>query len=304
MADENTLYQALIVEETKVSETNMHGIETTLITQPLNAFPQEIQKVLPSPGVPINNKFPPGSYPNPDDYQKVVRSTARLLLKYRKISQLVAKSWLPATVNPLYPFIKKLILTSDVIPEKFQTNLPEYHMSQPKEHYINCSDKERFFMLASGENKADLYSTIIQPFQWNWHLIRLSLMLAGQAFLKDGNTYTPISEPILSTYEIGVFAAITKVSWSEYIAVFDEVAEPGLNQLPPYYKVKFPYPPKPSEDLLPQSYIKDWAEAAEYVKDGEKLPFYPTQDSDGNFQSDLVQNVLPPYPYIPSTSTA
>ncbi len=303
MTHENILYQALIVEETEVTETNMHGIKTTLLTKTKEGLPSEIQSAFPSDGVLLDPNFPPS---DKGGGHNIVRATAKLLLKYRKISQLVAKSWLPATVNPLYPFIKKLILTADVIPDLFETDLPEYHINTSKEHYINCSDKERLFMLASGEsqNQTDLYSTIIQPFQWNWHLMRLSLMLAGQAFLKDGNTYTPISEPILSTYEICVFAAITKVSWSEYIAVFDEVAEPGLNQLPPYYKVKFPYPPKPAEDLLPQSYIQDWAEATEYVKDGEKLPFYPAQDSDDNFQSDLVQNVLPPYPYIPSTSTA
>ena len=145
-------------------------------------------------------------------------------------------------------------------------------------------------------------SSIILPDGLNWQYIRLSLLCAGQAYLKtDENDYQRINEPIMSTYDICVNYAFTTVSWSEYIATSAELVQPGHNQIPPYYKVTFPYPPRPNMDeysLLSEEDIYTWANAQE--QDGE-LPFYPAKEK-GNYVSDLVGNVLPPYPYIPPTS--
>ncbi len=319
MSDDNTLYQALIV--TKVDDSATSGfsgsIRTELWTKPKSQFPDSIQRNLPSKGAMLNIDFLPviNSDGTLNQNNLAKNSAARNLLQYRKLSQLVAKSWLHKG-----DLIRRLILTADLAPDTYQTSIPleSLRMMGINESPIlfarfsdnqiqNSTRIDPLYDLAAlppiDERTLPFRSSIILPDGLNWRYIRLSLLCAGQAYVKvSDNEYSQINEPIFSNYDVCVNYAFTAVSWSEYLATSVELVQPGHNQIPPYYKVTFPYPPRPNLDkysLLSEEDIMTWANAPEA---GGELPFYPRQEN-GNYVSELVKNVVPPYPYIPATSS-
>ena len=322
-SDDNTLYQVLIVE---VDDRYTQGIKTTLWTLPHCDLPLEMQAELPSNGVSLKPDFLPVRDREfcPQLSQKTLENnlakniSARNLLAYRKMSQLVASSWLakPGEMDKNL-LVRKLIMSGGMAPDSYINKIPVALFAGEllDEKIINANNFIPLSMLANTTAQAretnghaptssatvqDCRSSIILPDSINWQYIRLSLLCAGQVYWKTGpSKYSQLWEPIFSTYEICVTFAFTMVSWSEYVAEFAELVQPGYNQKPPYYKVTFPYPPKPSEDVLSEEDLSKWANAPE---SGGQLPFYPRKEN-GKYLSDLVTNILPPYPYIPSTST-
>ena len=205
----------------------------------------------------------------------------RQLLIARKMSQLVAKTWLDADqINDpedkvKFPIIKKLILLGNQPPE------------------LEKDEVKAIKDLASGYQIEDELEIII-PGRLNWQSAYLNLLLAGQTYLqKDDGTLSLLHESILSTFEsVNLYAF--KLVFDQFVSKAQELFSPGSQPLPPYYLWTFPYPPRSRTDessqLSPQM-IKAWAYAAE---EGGTLPFYST--SNGEIEG--VEYVYPPYPYM------
>ena len=248
MSSDKTLYQALIVEEVKDSEASKfnRGIRTELWTRAKDCFPDPIREGLPSNGAMLEQDFLPVSSVdgrvNEENLAK--RSSVGNLLQYRKMSQLVAKSWLPEG-----GMIRKLILTAGLAPDAYDNVIPSeslssygieskqfeekttgiqslYKLAQEIQASANPTLEKKLPQTPTPIDKRTLSyrSSIILPDGLNWQYIRLSLLCAGQAYLKtDENDYQRINEPIMSTYDICVNYAFTTVSWSEYIATSAEL---------------------------------------------------------------------------------
>jgi len=312
--DDNTLFQILEVTE---NPGYSQDICTTLVTQPKSEFPPDVQKRLPSNGVSVKEDFLPPIIPgsNPPKVNEVNLTklhAVEMLFQARKLSQLLAKSWLPneSKINSL---IRKLFLTGDLSPDNYENNFPNHLKSGLSLTAQGLSDLYIVAGHLSQKNKIDTKvsfdlnlsrSTLILPDGLNWQLIRLSLLFAGQAYLveQDENqqkTYIPLCDPILSTYDICVYVAFTMISWSDYIAQRLEFTQPGRNAKPPYFKVTVPYPPlilQEGTDLT-EDQIKEWVNAPD---EGGNWPFYP-ENQNGEYVSDLVTNIVPPYPYLPTS---
>jgi hypothetical protein len=314
MNDDNTLFQILEVTE---NPDYSQGICTTLVTQAKSEFTPDVQKRLPSNGVSVKEDFLPLIIPesNPPKVNEVNLTklhAVEMLFQARKLSQLLAKSWLPneSEINRL---IRKLFLTGDLSPDHYENTFPQ----DLKKHFelTDHQGLSDLYIVAgnlhnknkSDSNDCDLSlsrSTLILPDGLNWQLIRLSLLFAGQAYLvkqaeNEQKTYTPLCDPILSTYDICVYVAFTMISWSDYVAQRLEFTQPGRNAKPPYFKVTVPYPPLSLNDGtdLTEAQIKDWVNAPD---EGGKWPFYP-EKKNGEYVSELVRNIVPPYPYLPTS---
>lgn len=304
------VFQILLVRE---NQEGSQGIHTTLVTKPKSQFPANVQERLPSSGAIIKDDFlpviTPGSNPSEVNQQNLAdRYPVSMLLKARKLSQLIAKSWLPeeSIENKL---IRKLILTGNLEPDFYVTEIPQslkdkLHL-QPKQNDLS----ELYFIANNLRSKNNLDNPppsdqhldrthLILPDGLNWQLIRIALLAAGQVYMEDGKGYTPISEPIASTYDVCVYLAFTMVSWSEYSSTKIEFTQPGYNAKPPYFKVDIPYPPILLNEStgLSQEYLQAWAYAAD---EGGSSPFYPDKNQDGRYVSNLVKNIVPPHPYLP-----
>lgn len=322
MNDDNKVFQILAVREDKDCS---QGIHTTLLTKPKSAFPPNVQERLPSIGVTIKDDFlpiiTPGSKPPEVNKLNVAeRDSVAVLLKARKLSQLMSQSWLPnESINN--KLIRSLILTANLEPDDYVTDIPSELKTT-----IDIKEKDQgvldLYILATDlrkkEKKKKNSSTdsstpppsdsrldrshLILPDGLNWQLIRVALLVAGLAYIEEENEqgekiYTPICDPIASTYDICVYVAFTMVSWSDYVSQRLEFIQPGRNARPPYFKVDLPYPPKLLNDStgLQEEDIKTWAYAPD---EGNPLPFYPEKEG-SEYVSKLVKNVVPPYPYIP-----
>ncbi len=310
------VFQILTVREDKECS---QGIHTTLITKPKSAFPANVQERLPSTGAMVKDDFLPLIIPgsNPPQVNQVnlsERDSVSVLLKARKLSQLMAKSWLPdESINN--KIIRKLILTANLEPDSYITEVNSDLKSGLNlkggllDLYIiatNLRDKDKLSKaslsnIPPSDQRLDR-SHMILPDGLNWQLIRVALLVAGQAYIEEDNkqgekVYTPICEPIASTYDICVYVGFTMVSWSDYVSRRIEFVQPGKNARPPYFLVDLPYPPRllnESTELQEQD-VQAWAYALE---EGNQLPFYPDKDG-SQYVSSLVKNVVPPYPYLP-----
>jgi len=324
MSGEDTLYQVLLVEhEHDKEKIDSQGIDhknlkTKLLTKPKQELEKQFGTVegfqLPSNGAELDDNFMPivGWNVNTGQDKKnnlAKRYGARNLLQYRKLSQLVAKSWLDDDDDKdpnlkHCEIIRKLIITANLQPEEFETVTPSDN-EQKKEQKSGQQGLDKLYDLITsgsgknGEQNTNRYrDTIILPDALNWRYMRLSLLCAGQAIYWDKNNdqYELINEPILSTYDMCVNYAFTTVSWSQYIATSSELVQAGINQIPPYYKVVFPYPPRPNVDskcaVIRETDIIEWATAKE---ESGKLPFYPPKNG-SKYESDLVRNVIPTLP--------
>jgi hypothetical protein len=204
------------------------------------------------------------------------------LLQTRRLSQLIAKTWLSESSfkteseKNSVRCIREIFLSANLRPDNFDPNWNNIPTSGPETSYI------------------------IQPDWLNQEGIRLSLLLAGQAYLKVEGGYMPICDPpIFSTYET-IHEYSLKVSWDTFYASRVDVAQPGVNAKPPYYEVTLGYPPRPSVGeftSLTEEKIATWVNAPEEYGNSP-FPFYPPKNN-GKYESDNVSYVIPPYPYIP-----
>jgi len=278
-------FQVLIV--------NQHddgSIETTLLTKQKQDFKDikvleaggtigSIADSLPSNGVQLDPKFLPiknldGSL-NHKNLAKY--STARFLFQCRKLSQLMAKTWLSKDCfdNDLdakkAELARKIFFAANLRPNNFEPSLAE--------------------IPTTGETT----DCLIKSDRLNQQGLQLSLLFGGLAYTPvepGSDTYVRLCEPILSNYEL-VYEYAFKVSWDTFYANRTDYPQSGNNPVPPYYEVVMPYPPRPelSEFTVKPDQVKAWANADEH--DG-KFPFYPENIE----SSDGVQFVHPPYPYL------
>jgi hypothetical protein len=132
----------------------------------------------------------------------------------------------------------------------------------------------------------------------------LELLLAGQFYYENAESskYGVVLPSIFSTFDIA-WQYLFSVTWSSFDGATLELNQVGRKQGgEPFVSVHLPYPPKPTEFSLKQTDLKDWASAPEQ---GGKYPFYPKKvDTVGGeeWTSDEVEYVLPPCPYIPTSS--
>lgn len=208
----------------------------------------------------------------------------RQLLVARKMSQLVAKTWLysdqfmTSEDKEKFPIIRKLIMLGNQPPK------------------IDELDAKMNLL----ENLASKYrleeeSEVILPGRMNWQSISLNLLLAGQAYLeKEDGTLSLLHEPILSTFEaVNLYAF--KLDFEGFVAKSQELFSPGVQPVPPYYLWTFPYPQRSRTDefsMLTEQMIEAWAYAED---DAGDLPFYKKTS---NAEIKGVEYVYPPYPYM------
>lgn len=294
---QDSLGQILIVKEgstkTPINAPDPDlGIEITLITDSLKHLKEKFSCELPTTGVKVSdgltNKLPIcPSEGGVEDEAKLQRNLAiylqvRTLLVARKMSQLVAKTW----INPQeeeergkISIIQKLILRSNQPPQEIQDcagspNLPALMETESRLNRVQISD-------------------IILPNRLNWHSINLNLLLAGQAYWqKDDGELVQLNESILSTFDaVNIYAF--KLVFNDFAAVAEELQKPGLSPVPPYLLWTFPYPVRPNtkDEAVPlnDEMIKAWADAED---EGGDLPFYRE-----GFTG--IEYVVPPYPYMP-----
>ncbi len=264
-------------------------LDIQLITKPLNDLEAEYGVQLPTSGVKLPQKVETLLHgmqkKHPSDCHRDLQRyyQFRQLLIARKMSQLVAKTWLDSEQmkdpedKEKFPIIRKLILLSNEFPKIEQDEMDAL--------------KHRF----ASEYKPEDESEIILPGRLNWSSAYLNLLLAGQAYLqKDDGTLSRLHEPILSTFEaVNLYAF--KLVFDEFVAQAQELFSPGNQPVPPYYLWTFPYPPRSRTDefsLLNKNMIGAWAYAED---DKGKLPFYRRTAND---EIEGVEYVYPPYPYM------
>ena len=308
--NDKKFFQILVVEnDCSIPE----GIKTTLWTRRKKDFPDEIQGNLPLNGALLKEDFFPVCGSNTVNKENLARNhIAVYLLKARKLSQLIAKSWLVGSEEN-YSMIRKIFLTANLEPDEYDNQIEGCNSRFGDEKFTGkCIADLCLMEIMARDNEhppdgnprnkhpyVDI-TNLILPGGLNWHLIRLSLLTAGLVYKKENNKYEPISEPITSNYEISVQYAFELVDWSVYTGASLDFAQPGKNQRPPYLKVSIPYPPiLTGEDCtsLKREEIKKWAEAQD---EGGNYPFYPKPDSGNN--ENLVTNVTPPFPYMPPST--
>lgn len=232
-----------------------------------------------------------------------VYQSIRNQLQSRKISQLIAKTWqcyLQAQktdewvnfVHGKWENLDSEILDGLIAREIFfseQSTAPSrlepenFNIYYPLQQNVSSSERSQFLILPS--NQA-------------WQGIALSLLMAGQAYREikvGGKTYYhPISQPILSTYEI-VNTYGLEVEWYGFQGKIKELkVSPGVSST--YYQLAIPYPPIPSQTNLPLDNIQKWANADDEEGD---LPFYSKNENGEYLVSS--QYFVPPYPYLPLT---
>lgn len=278
-------FQILVVERDEDKIGN--NIKTTLITKTRKAFSEyplqeggTIADRLPSKGVKVSEEFLPITTKDDNDCDKIISGnlaiypTVRFLLQCRKLSQLIGITWLSQESFAQDIEYRKAYLAREIF---FATNIkPDSY--EPELNDIPWSDNE-------------YTNYLIRPDSLSWQGLNLSLLFAGQVYMKEGESYLPISESILSTYEL-VYEYGLNVSWDTFYASRTDYAQPGFNASPPYYEVTIGYPPRPelSEFTVKEDDLKKWVNAPE---EGGEIPFY------GENGSGELKYPYPPYPFIP-----
>lgn len=289
------LFQILIFEEVSNSPKLVYGTK------------QNLQKMLGTSN--SSNWFPSiGTELDPDflsDKPKEVmesqRSTARFLKQARELSQCMAATWLneeniPEDLKDKIKLLRIILNKYNIIPDTYFVN-----GGGSLGNKLESNDLVKSIEPKTEEDKEkSLY--LIKPEYVSYSSISLSLLLCGQAYYKVCNNWTKIWEPIFSNYEM-VYEYGLDLSWDTYYATRRDIAQPGINQNPPYTEVTLGYPPKPPEFNIKQEEIRRWVLAKEMpmAQGGEvsEFPFYPRKDNEGKFESDQINFVAPPFPYLP-----
>lgn len=306
-----TLCQILILEKNQNSFPGAY--KTTLVThkkaefqnyklKSSNGEPKSVADRLPAAGA-----KPDPAFITPTDDKISQYTSVRILLQTRLISQLIAQSWLPDNGEE-NEAIKYLFLTVNQPPDSY--NGPDNRDNQifdGGQGFDNlCKARDELIKsYASGNqsSQAEL-KEILVPGLLNWWGLRLSLLLAGQAYLKEKETYIPLSDSIFGAYEIAQLYSFD-VSWSTFIGVIEELPKLGTPQYqyPPAQKITIPYPPRPSLDgfTLSKDEITQWATAKLGKPGTDEGPwtFYPGPNDEPN----TVKYHVPPFPYLPLSSS-
>ncbi|MDB9423052.1 hypothetical protein [Microcystis aeruginosa] len=292
----NQYYFQLLIFENEDTPKLVYGTKEALQTK-YNLAPSSF----PSSGAKVDSEFSPSGQ-DPDKYPlaQAELSTVYFLLQTRKLSQMIAYTWLepeniPDEMKAKVNLVRKILRFPH---QKVCT----YWLDNPQEaekpiSEIDLSRK----LLGDSEKPTPKCSWLIQPDNISYDFIALALLLCGQAFYKDKvNFYYPdkhehfaqIWEPIGSIYQL-IFEYGLDVTWELFHGVMTELVHTGKDF--PASKITVPYPPRPGEFNVSQSDIETWAKANEH--DGP-YPFYPIKNSD-DWKNHQLKHVYPPSPYIP-----
>jgi hypothetical protein len=308
---ENHQFQILVFDSNNVDEakaTIYYETKTNLI-KGLSGVLE-----LPTVGLQVDSEFLPHLANSNDrdqtefQIESSISTTVRFLLQCRKLSQVIASTWLdPRDTSTEIKFIKKILDSYNVVPNV--ESLPK-QSTEKKDNGFQDSETDKSLTNPPTTNlKANKNCFLIKPEFVSYNTISLALLLCGQAYYKDGkdkdgkDKYQQICKPIFSTYEM-VWEYAVNISWDTFYATRSDIPQISKHPNPPYTKVTLGYPPKPSELNLTNDKIKEWVEATEK---GGNHPFYPTRfkkepeqtkETDEWLNHEL-QVVVPPYPYIP-----
>ncbi len=219
------------------------------------------------------------------------RSTIRFLLQCRKLSQLMAHTWLDDAPENI-KFAKKIFDSYNLIPETFWLEGSE----EPKGSINNTQLTEN--LLGIKEENQGKDSFLIKPQYTSYSSISLALALCGQAYYYPGKSrqLTRICKPIFSTYEM-IWEYALDLSWDTFYASRIDISAATGNPQPPYTRVTLGYPPQPYEFSSPegQGKIEKWATLED---DDKEFGFYPDPSTD-DWDNQQINCVEPPYPYLP-----
>lgn len=277
-------FQLLIFEDLENKPQLVCGTQAALIEKyRINS------KDLPSSGVNVNEKFTNKEEKILDPMARIKLGTVQFLLQTRKISQLIAYTWLeeiemPTEIKENIKLVRKVFKSYGANPDTYwiENNLL-MPVSDINTKISEIKDQDCFF------------DYFIKPENIGYQSITLALLLCGHAYYKqqDG-TYSRIWEPIAAVYQFIVEYCID-ISWDSFYGTTIELIKTGKQKQSPANKVIIPYPPRPSEFDLSQKEIKDWATAE---IDGGLYPFYPTEETQ-EWKDSQPQYVAPPTSYIP-----
>ncbi|MEM8672949.1 MAG: hypothetical protein AAGF83_03605 [Cyanobacteria bacterium P01_G01_bin.67] len=239
-----------------------------------------------------------------------VKGSVRFLLQTRKLSQLLAYTWIDwenennETEISLkdkieIPIIRKIL-------KRYNKEFDTYRVNDKGE--IISPDPYPYEDIKKPEKTAEKDFFLIKPESVCYESISLALLLCGQVYYKNPN-YNPSDEKsdkfiLLSDSIIGHFQMVYEfqftISWDRFIGEGTELFHSGLEHTV-LSKMTIGYPPRPSEFNLKQTQIRDWACAKDY--EGQ-FPFYPMEKGENNkkFYSKKVQRVTPPSTYLPLSS--
>ncbi|MDZ8260742.1 hypothetical protein [Nostoc sp. ChiQUE01b] len=294
LLDSDYLFQILIFEENSEHPKLIYGTKKNLLDM-LDPPKSSDSTLFPSKGTSIDKDFMSDI---PGELGDAQRSTVRFLKQARELSQRMAATWLNEEKIPTDEDKIKIKLVRKIL-NSYNLPLDTYFVNDEGTLNNNPDGLEQLIMTAQAEGNQDLY--LIKREYVSYNSISLSLLLCGQAYYKnDNNEWTRIWEPIFSNYEI-VYEYALDLSWDTYYATRKDIAQPGINQNPPYTEVTLGYPPRPPEFNLTQEDIQRWVRAKEMPLTGEEnseFPFYPPKEN-GKFVSDQIRFVAPPFPYLP-----
>lgn len=285
----NDYYFQLLIFENEYHPKLVYGTKEALQTK-YNLAPSSF----PSSGAKVDPRFCPSGndQPNDDPLAQAELSTVYFLLQTRKLSQMIAYTWLepeniPDEMKAKVNLVRKILRFPHQKVCTYWLDNPQEAESPISE--IDLSRK----LLVDSKTHTKKYSWLIQPDNINYDFIALALLLCGQAFYKDENgQFAHIWEPIGSIYQL-IFEYGLDVSWELFHGVMTELVHTGKDF--PAGKITVPYPPRPSEFNVSQSDIETWATAKEH---NGPYPFYPSQDSE-DWKNHQLKHVYPPSPYIP-----
>ncbi|NET28807.1 hypothetical protein [Okeania sp. SIO1I7] len=309
-------YQILLVEE----DNNSHlGIKTTVYT----GTKKYLKEKLPGIGNEKIDNFPHEGL----DMKAVMKfkkksmgdkmfinqyHALRRLLAARKLSQLIAETWLrddqiEATID------EKTSLIDPTISSNQETEIKEEKVLALKiirKLFLSANRPPDRTKSESSATKSDR-QMIIKKNQESWRNICLNLLFCGQAYYKKGDRYIEVlKSPIISTYEASCFFSF-QVVWNSFVGTVEEIKQVGKNQ-PPFYRVFIPYPQRPNvtekadsyedglfQPILTADTIKNWAYSQDIVRKPKSTEF-PFAKKKWNSKDGIhIEYVSPPYPYLP-----
>lgn len=281
-------YFQLLIFENEDTPNLVYGTKNSLQTK-YDLDPSSF----PSSGCHVDSDFvSSGKDKDEDPLAQTKLSTVHFLLQTRKLSQMIAYTWLepeniPDEMKTKVNLVRKILR----FPNSKQDTYWLDDTSQETEiiREIDLSKK----LLGYGEKVPPEFSWLIKPEHTSYDFIALALLLCGQAFYKDINgQFVNIWEPIGSIYQL-IFEYGVNVTWELFHGVTTEIVHTGQDF--PANQITIPYPPRPHEFNVSQSDIESWAKANDH--DGS-YPFYPPKDSE-DWQNHQLEYVYPPSPYIP-----
>ncbi len=249
---------------------------------------------LPTPGAIVDDDFLSGG----EELKVAELVTVRFLLQGRKISQMIAYTWLnedniPDEIKDQTKLAKKIFNSYNIIPETYWVNYPD---KVEKVQDIQIEKK----LWEIKQTKNHLVYFLIEPEHVGYDSISLALLLCGQAYYKDKDSqWTRVWEPIFGTYEV-VWEYVCDISWNSFYNTITDLSQSGATPKPPYAKMLLGYPPRPDEFSLGQDKIRKWATAQEFSSCDNEYPFYPQKDG-AEWNNQQLKFVVSPHPYIPVT---